>query len=190
MYRPIVLPLLVFMAASLSTAHSTAQADLPDDQAIEYRVRETPNVPESAVVFTITLYLTASDMDNDEVGWEIDEIRFRQLNSQPLQRLWIEDSPVVSSPDGLWWVEHADPQDPQIGEFDMPPLLTGTADAEHSEDPDLDYSFEGVAYVSPPPPPFEDTVALDYTLTLEGEEEPIEEGDDEPAESAGVQDPD
>lgn len=191
MYRPIVLPLLVFMGASLSTAYNTAQAAFPDDQAIEYRIRETPNAPESAVVFTITLYLTAGDVDGDEVGWEIEEIRFRQPISQSLEILWIEASPVVDSPDGLWWVEHADPQDPQIGEFDMPPLLTGTADAEYSEDPDLHYSFEGVAYVSPPSPPFQDTVALDYILTLAGEDDPIEEGDDEPVEpDEGVHDPD
>lgn len=162
----------------VGTTYTAARAELPDDQIVEYRVHETPTNPESAVVFAVRLELRAVDSDANGVGWEITTAKFRQPDTT-----WTEDSPYIDSPDGLWWVDHADPNAPEESEFVLPPLLVGTATADDPLDDDLDYDLEGVEY-SPPPgePPYENTGALDYSFTLAHEEDPLEEGDDEPVE--------
>ena len=91
---------------------------------------------------------------------------------------------------GLWWIKHADPEDPVLSEFLLPPLLEGVAKAEDPGNDDLEYMVEGVTYDPPPGgPPFEPTAALDYQYALVGQKTPPEEGDDEPVEPGGTHDP-
>jgi hypothetical protein len=166
---------------------------LPDDQTIDYSVYATPTDPESAVVFIASLTLVADSASAEEVGWEVTEIRFTQPGegSNP-DIVWVESTPVVESPDGLWWVDHADVENPVDSEFVMPPLLTGTALPEDPAEDDLDYTLEGVTYTppqTPEEPPHATTAAMDYSFQRAMAQAPIEEEEDELVEVIGVNDP-
>ena len=152
---------------------------------VSYWIHETPADPNSPVEFRIRLELANSDEDGDSIGWEVTSLEICQVESTGACTLWVDDDPNVPTQDGLWWVEHADPNDPQDDEFTMPPHLQGTAAADDPNDADLDYDFEGQVYLAPTPPgepPYDVTAALDYTFTPVGSNDPIGDGDDEPVE--------
>ena len=171
-----------------------AMADgLPEDQTVYYYIHDDPTQRPSNVVFAIRLDLTAVDSDADAVGWDITSIEFRQPAGRPApDTVWGEAAPTVDSADGLWWVEHSDTALPVLEEFTLPPKLVGLAIAQNPLDKNLDYDFEGVAYVPPPEgAPFDITAALTYVFTEEEEDEPVKQGTDEPVDIPnGVNDPD
>lgn len=172
---------------------TAAAAPLPADQAIEYNIRDIPTDPESDVVFTVTIELTAVDVVDNSVAWKVTSAKLYEAPSVVKQSAgWTDGTPSVEVLNGLWWVDHADPLDPQLDEFAIPPHIHGTADSNDPSHKDLDYTFEGATYTPPPGgPPFNPTGALTYNFTLVNEEEPIEEAEDEPVEiSELVQDPD
>ncbi len=175
-------------AIVVCTSYATARADLPGPLTVEYKIRETPTNPNSDVVFTVVLVLTAEDESGESVGWQIKKIRLTDVDAAPFGPwIWDEVSPTVDTPDGLWWVTHADHTDPQFEEFDETPLLEGTATAQGQHD-DLDYSFQGDTWGGTSM--YGGSVlALTYEFTIEGEEDPEEEGDDEPVEVDGEADP-
>ena len=174
------------LIVALCAMHSSARAaELPADQIFEYRIHETPTDPESEVVFVVKLLLEAADLEGDAVGWKVEKITFREPGEGGApDSVWFEASPVVRSPDGLWWVTHEDPQSPTLDEFDDPPLLEGTAAAEDPQAEDLEYAFEGAEY--PGSPPYVITGGLTYDFRLAdcsiiirgGENEPVEIDDD------------
>ncbi len=184
MYRSISLVTTVSVVC-LALSSAMARADLPPDQTVYYNIREVPTDPDSDVVFIVVLDLTAADSDGDWIGWEIATAEFWQPTGAKLYSIWTDNTVDVDSPDGLWWVEHANPDKPDRSEFVLPPWLTGTATAEDPSNDDLDYDFEGVEYTPPPGgPPFEVTGALTYEFTLHQASEPLEEGDAEAVEIA------
>ncbi|MEE9296951.1 MAG: hypothetical protein V3W34_18560 [Phycisphaerae bacterium] len=190
--RSNILYTVLITGTVVGTTYTAANAVLPDDQTVEYRIHETPTDPKSAVVFVVRLELTAEDSAGYEVGWEITTAQFRQPGTP--DTTWTEDYPYVDTTDGLWWVKHADPEAPEASEFVLPPWLLSTATADDPQDDDLDYDLEGVAYSLPPPPgepPYENTAALDYSFTLAQQEILLVEGDDEPVDAPnGVEPPD
>lgn len=178
----------IAVAAVLCLPCSAAWADLPGERTIQYKIRDTPSDADSTPVFIVELDLSASDMDGDSVGWKINEMRFLDKNPTrtPLKS-WVKSSPTVSTQDGLWWIDHADPDDPQVSEFDVTPLLEDTATAQGSYN-DLDFSFQGAGYSGSPV--YGGNVAgLTHEFTIVGAATPEEEGDDEPAELDEVADP-
>jgi hypothetical protein len=162
---------------------SVANAQLPPEPMdVVYRIHDDPDDPNSAIVFTVMLSLEAEEVDENWIGWQITEIRFRQpgQNGDP-DTIWIESDPDVPAHDGLWWVDHADRDDPQLDEFAEPPHLVGIAAAVDPNDADLKYDFEGVGYTpGSGGPPWDATAALDYKFTLDGQSSPLESGTDEP----------
>jgi len=186
--------LFVAMAASFMSTFAAKAAPpeppqipvLPPDRMITYTIHETPTDPESDVVFTIAMYLAAGDRDGDSVGWNIVYIDFLQPDTGNPDTTWTEDSPYVDSADGLWWIDHADGTFPDVSEFDLPPLMVGTAAADDPNDDDLEFDFEGVTYTTPPGgDPYANNVALTYFLALAPTPTvPIEEGGDEPVDVA------
>ncbi len=189
MYHSRIAQLTAVVVAFVGVICSDALAE-DKELSVRYNVRETPGDPSSAVIWTIDLALQEKQVDGNDVGWLIDSITISQLNATgQVENTWTELTPTVNSPDGLWWVEHADPQDPKRTEFAQPPLVEGTAIAQDPPDADLDYYLEGVPYEPPPEPPFEVTAALDYTFTLVGSSEPEGDGDDEPVELPPLDDP-
>lgn len=176
--------LAIFSVLILAANADMALADLPDDVQIKYYIHEDRTDPESPIVFKVLLLMEARDSDSASVGWLIKEAEFRQPNTDPdPDTVWIDTTVDVDTSDGLWWVDHADTLAPDAGEFDMPPLITGIADAEAVSGDDLDYKWEGVTYLAPPEgPPFEDTTAAGFRFRLLPLPDPELEGDDEPGE--------
>ncbi|MCG8409443.1 MAG: hypothetical protein MI923_29915 [Phycisphaerales bacterium] len=169
--------ILAFLAFSISSVcANVALAALPDDQTIEYKIYDG-----TQVVFTVRIHLKAVSVDNGSVEWSVQKMVFYQQGSKTGD--WEELNPTVDTPDGRWWVNHADTENPELEEFDMPPLMEGCATSLNSNVDDLDFSFEGQVYTEPPGgAPYTITVALDYLFHIVGKIDPEEEGEDEPAE--------
>jgi hypothetical protein len=155
----------------------------PMTRDIEYVIHQTPTDPNSPISFRIKLSLESIDQRGNKIGWDITSIEIREIGDP--DAVWVDNDPIVPTQDGLWWVKHDDPNDPQHAEFTMPPRLHGTADAQLPTDDDLDYDFEGKKYTppeAPEEPPYQITAALDYSFTLVGGKDPIGYGEDEPVE--------
>jgi hypothetical protein len=186
------LGLSLWVMARVAMAGLTASAVLglvpaslaqPQTKVIEYWLHETPDDPNSPVVFGITLSLEIADQDGDQIGWDITSIEIREVGDP--DTVWVEDDPSVPAADGLWWVTHEDPNEPTNDEFVVPPHLHGIADAQDPGGDDLEYDVEGKTYVPPALPelpPHEITAALDYEFTVVGDDEPVGGGKDEPVE--------
>lgn len=179
---------VVLLSGLLSIAWAQ---ELPADETVAYWIHELPDDPNSAVTLSITLTLHADDSDSGSVGWQITEVEFRQPGTGGASdTVWTESFPSVNSADGLWWVEHSDPGDPQPSEFSWPPLLTGDAVAVDPANADLSYALEGLAYTPPPEgAPYTVTAAFQYSFSLLGESAPFLEGEDEPVEVPPESDP-
>lgn len=180
---PYLLAIGLTMSAMSAAAHGQGP---PITQDVVYRIHADPDDANSAVTFAVWLKLEQADVDGDSAGWDITSIRFRLVGEggQP-DTLWTVSEPNVPTSDGLWWVTHADPEDPQLCEFATPPHLTGTAPANESSDPDLNYDFEAGNYTTPPGgDPWDVTTGLSYSFTQVGDEDPVEAGEDEPVEVA------
>lgn len=181
-----VFRMVVATAVLLGLTASSRGEFITCGKTVWYRVHETPTDPVSDVVFIVRLKLKAEDSTVSSVGWRIEAAEFRQPNSggSP-DTVWHEILPPIGTSDGLWWCNHADVLDPQLGEFAMPPELKGVATAEEPSDPNLQYVVRGVPYTPPPEgPPHECTAGLDYAFTKVGTAVPEEEGDDEPVEES------
>lgn len=192
MYRSHFAQFTMVAAVFVGIVHSNVLAEPTGSETllVQYKLRETPSDPNSAVTWTIGLYLKEKQVDSNDVGWLIESIKISQLDSVGLpENVWTEETPTVDSSDGLWWAEHADPNDPQASEFVEPPLLESTATTEDPASADLDYYLEGVPY-NPPSggPPYVETGALNYTFTLVGSSDPEHEGEDEPVDIPPVED--
>ncbi|HKQ48001.1 MAG TPA: hypothetical protein VJZ71_08035 [Phycisphaerae bacterium] len=134
---------IVSAAFPVLTGGAVAQADLPADRDVVYSIRATPGDPQSPVTFTVTLHLVADHADGDFVSWTIETATFDRLGSSPKQ--WVKDHPpIAESPDDYWTIEHADPMNPALMEFAVPPQIIGTAIAQSSAYDDLDYAFDTV----------------------------------------------
>jgi hypothetical protein len=152
-----------------------------------YGIHETPADPNSPLAFLITLSLAASAGDCTATGWTITTLEIRQLDPNGgSDTVWTQADPNVPTPDGLWWVVHADVASPQASEFVLPPHLIGTATAVDPNDANLEYDFVGVAYTppaAPESPPYAVTAATTFALRGEGAQPPIAIGEAEPTET-------
>ena len=150
---------------------------------VDYLIREVPEDPNSNVIYIISLGIEAEQTEGDWVGWLIGEVAIVRPGSVgQTEAYWIEDSPYVPTSDGLWWVEHVDISHPLAEEFDNTPKLAGIAVANDPYDDDMEYDMVGKTFSGEFPRYDERVSAQTLTLTFVGEEEPEEEGDDEPVE--------
>jgi len=166
-----------------------ANADLPPDRVVTFQIRETPADPQSDVVWTVRLSITATTVHDNTVGWAIEELSLEEQddNFSP-HRQWIEEWPIVNSPDGLWRVYHGDPVNPLPSEFSELPLVGGVASTAGLGTANLGYQLEGMP--SPGDPQYEGNVSkLTFSFALEGEVGPLDDGEDEPVEIADEEDP-
>jgi len=115
--------------------------------------------------------------------------RIEELDSNGSQlSLWTDDAPRVDTSDGLWWVEHADTENPDPADFVEPPYIYGTGGECDTLADNLDFDVEGNAYTPPPEgPPYTITTSIDYTFKLEGSSSPLRDGKDEVADMPGSQ---
>ena len=173
------------------TATSTARADLPADRSVFYVMHAVPTDPASEATFIVKLDLRAVDQIGADVAWEVAAATFRESLTGGNENRWNITLPFVDTPDGLWWIEHADPDIPVRSEFTVPPTLLGLAIAEDPADPDLHFDVAGVLYVPPPEgAPYQTTASLSYAMRQDGDPDPDPVGDDEPVDVPdGVNDP-
>ena len=160
-------------------------SELPPERVATYVIHEVPSDPNSAVTMTINLSLRAQDAHDLAVGWEVASIEFRAPAASGVgDSVWVAVQPALETPDGLWWVEHADPLLPLASEFAQSPHFTGTATATEQAEQDLLYDFEGSSYSIPYPylDPYPITGGLDYAFAVVEEPEPVTGGIDEPVE--------
>lgn len=174
--------LVAAVASALATP--SAQAVLPPDQVVEYHLRENPADPQSAVLVTIRLELSAVDQDASTVGWEITHAHFDQYTSlgEPVAS-WSIERPEVDTVDGLWWVAHEHPEEPSATDFTTAPSVSGAAPRVTGTGPDLLFSLAPGALASQYQSYYGGAVAgLTYALQEEGDEDDLADGQSEPAE--------
>lgn len=180
LFRDIARAFLAFGAMVMLSA--AAVASPPGTYQVTLYLYETPNDVESPLLYAFSLTLTPADEAGNAIGWLIEEaalIRPDAGGGDP--HVFIDTDPNVASGDGLWWVQHADPNAPTIEEFDYTPLVTGATVPLDSSDPDLEYEFEGHGPVQGGQGTSQPMLAaVSYVIIQSGEEEPEEEGDNEP----------
>jgi len=154
-------------------------------RVVQFDIRVSPGDTGSDVNYSVLLDLNKQDTMNQYVGWEVLRIEFQKLDENgDVVTAWVEDFPVIDSPDGLWWTIHGNPGHPVRGEFVQMPLLLGTAVSCDSSMPLLQYDISSEEYVPPvgQVKPFEATAALTYYLAIgdDPEGDPDSDGDDDP----------
>ena len=177
--------LALVTAIGLIVPAAGAVADLPADQILTYSIRENPDDEQSDVIWTVEFRLEPVNAIGNSVAWETTQVVIEEIGSNGTTlNEWTDTAPAFGTAGRLWWIEHADPEDPKLTEFDMLPSIDGTTDADDPNNTDLDYEFEGGACDTSCQQMYGGTgVALTYTLTMEGENQPEEDEEDEPAES-------
>ncbi|HVP12020.1 MAG TPA: hypothetical protein VMV94_12635 [Phycisphaerae bacterium] len=149
--------------------------------SISYQIHAVPDDPKSPVLFAVTLEVEEADRDGDSVGWEILSAHFERHGQGAAT--WIKDAPFVATPDGLWWVRHANANAPVTEDFVKPPEIAGTAEGQDGMHDDLGFVLEG-AFYDPElrGSPFTTTGSLNYAFVLANAPEPVAEGEDDPVE--------
>jgi hypothetical protein len=170
--------------AALGLFGRLACADPPTAWVVTYGIHETPTQSSGPIVFLVKLSLRRQNMDGSSIGWHITSIQIIQKGPNgSSDAVWTQDNPSVSSPDGLWWIDHANAEEPQPSEFELSPHLTGTAAAADPNLPDLTYDVKGEPYAVPLPPtqpPYVVTGAMDWNFTRVGDQNPLDEGSGDP----------
>src|SRR5690606_15826329 len=108
-----------------------------------------------------------------QVGWQVERIEIRRLDEagEAVGR-WLDSAPQVNSPDGLWWVAHADPLAPNHTEFRGAPPIGGVGGALDSDLGPLVYAFEAVGRPNDP-----NLASISCTLIFVGWVEPLRGGE-------------
>jgi len=157
-------------------------AALPPDRVVHYAIREDPADPDSRIQYVLSLSLSAQEQNVDYIGWSVDNYMITETAVIGVDSVWDVDAPNVLTTDGLWWVKHADPDNPVRSDFVEPAQIADTASAHDPSDPDLHFDVAGVPYSEPPEgPPYAVTAALDFTFIKDGSSEPDDSGSHEPA---------
>ena len=122
--------------------------------------------------------LTAVSTNGASVAWEVTELLLMEVDSNgAAANEWTDFSPAFGTSNGLWWVEHNDPEAAALVEFDMPPWIEGTAEAADENEDDLEYSIGGELCDSSCQELFGGSVsALDYEFTPVGQQTPLRQG--------------
>lgn len=164
MYHRTALRLLLIASLSGAAPFASGAATYAvRTEIVSYGIYDDPSDEQNReLIYWIVLYLSECDSDVDSIGWCVTKIKIIEFNDAPTaDRTWADNSPTVATGDGLWWVDHADFDDPQPDEFLMPPFIDGTAEGVAQES-DLDYEFEGKVL-----PTEEDYFTATAALTLD-----------------------
>lgn len=136
---------LVVALGLVGTSFGRALAEAPR-HVVQYTAYQQTAGPDQPVEYVVQLHLNAVEVRGNHVGWEVDELRIvRRMAPLETYTAWSEPLPFLDTPDGLWWVEHADVHQPQDGEFTRLPHIEGRASA-FIDGPSLDYELQGVVY--------------------------------------------
>lgn len=165
------------LVLSLATASARAQSG-SQTMSVRYRIFVNPEVPAEGEAWRLSLGLRAADSGSQGIGWEVERVSLRRPGQSTVcDDFWVDSSPIVDTTDGLWWIDHADPQQPELAEFLEPPHISGLAAIESGgATQELEYWFAASGLESQSA----GTAYLDYWWRLDGEDEPEDEGDEEP----------
>lgn len=119
-------------AAATFTALRTVQAD-NSYFAFAYDILKDSSDPNSGVEFHVVFEVSESDRDADWVGWHVDTLYIVQSHAGGGETIYKTDSATVDTADGLWWIQHAKPDEPDAAEFDVAPMIHGTAPSVSSQ---------------------------------------------------------
>lgn len=174
---------LLFCLAPVVCLTSQARADLPDDRIVHFAIHEDPSNPNSPIDYILSLSISAQEQDGDWIGWQVDNYQITEKATLGSDTIWDVDLPDVGTADGLWWVEHSDPDNPVRADFKAIAPVVDTAVADDPNGDDLEFDVSSGVYTPPQGgDPWEITTALDFTFTVSGEADPSDSGTDEPAE--------
>ena len=176
---------ILAVGASVLMMYSGAMA-LPPDRVVHIAIHQNPENPNSRVQYYLSYSITAEEQDGDWIGWEIETFTITEKALLGSDTVWDVDDPDVGTTDGLWWVEHDDPDNPVRADFVEPAPVADTAVANDPADPDLDFDVVGVPYTAPPEgPPYEITGAISFAFstTPDPNDPPDDGGDDEPVDN-------
>lgn len=188
---------LVSLCALLFFVQSASA--FPPDRHVYFAVHQNPDNPTSPIQYYFTLDVTAVSQDGNDIGWAVTSFSVTELVTLGNDIVWSLVDPFVDTEDGLWWVTHADPENPVRSEFILPVHIADTALAEDPSNADLDFDMKGESYTAPPGgAPYEVTAALDFSLKLSttpagdppddsGDDEPVDTPDDLPPSGTGAQ---
>jgi len=172
------------MLGCLSTlASAQAQSTLPPDRSVFYNIHTDSQDPDSPVLISAEVSLTALEREGDDVAWYPLWVAITQFDEHgEIAGSWTHFEPLFGQT-RVWWVTHRDPMAPKSDEFTTPPELSGTADSDMPNGPTLDYFILGKNTTTPPEEPYPITSILDYSFQRSDDPEPIDEDEDEPAET-------
>lgn len=181
MFRSRIVPLCGVLAVVSAAGLPSARAqEPPATRIVTYNHLQTLETPSSETTWAVDVELLKSQSSGNEIGWTVVSLTVVELDAAGVVlRAWLDETVMLSTPDGLWWTQHADPLSPDLSDFSLPPLMVGTAAAQDPGYADLDYSVEGVPYqLQPQDPVYDDWAALDYAFTLVGSSQSEATGDD------------
>lgn len=160
--------LLSCVPACLILATQSLAQSLPPDQTVSYQLHADPEDPNSPVTVTTTVTLVASQESGSAVGWSISAIDIHALDGASQSTHWAGNLVQIQAPDGLWWITHSDPNAPQLTDFAVPPLLTGTVTNESNANLTMNFELEGNTEVPVNNTPFILTSFIRYFLLHPG----------------------
>ncbi len=185
MNRNATLALAAALAVATGLARPAAAQEQPPDYSLTFTLYATPGDPESDVKAVVTVDFKEMDRSGSEVQWGVLRIRFLiPAGGGEPERVWL-DATQRLSPGERFWLTHADPDNPQPGEFAELPAFEGEADAVSGTNTNLLFVFDVDAPLNPEL--YGGNVAdTSFSLALETTPEvPIVNGDEEPAETEG-----
>ena len=172
---------------------------LPPDREVHYAIHQNPENPFSRVQYVLTLSITALEQDGDWIGWEVTNYKITEKAVLGSDTVWGVDLPFVDTDDGLWWVEHVDPNDPGRAEFAVAAPVSDRAVAQDPGIPDLYFDVVGQPNaVSPEGWPEDVTGTLNFAFWALPEPDdpppapddpPDDNGDNEPVDQPVPSDP-
>jgi len=164
----------------------------PADRVVQYAIHVDPTNPKSRVQYVLSLTISAREQDQGWIGWQVENYTITEKAILGRDTVWSVDFPFVDTTDGLWWVEHIDPDNPDRSEFGMPAAVVDTAVAQDAGDPDLHFSVVGVPYASPAGLEQSGVIgAVDFTFstTANPYDLPDDSGDGEPVDTPDTPSP-
>jgi hypothetical protein len=184
----------VFLGVSMfilgANGSSVVHAEPPESKIISLLFHSIPDDPASEVSLVVTLSLSPVASDGNTIGWSIDAVDFFKPTENDGWKRWQTGAlDVLDSPDGLWWVAHADVSSPTESEFTVLPALAGLGDPEHLDDPELFFIIEATesTIIADPDAPYASRTAYCHFHFSDGEDQV--EGNDEPVEIDRPEDP-
>ena len=174
--------LITAIAITLTTltfAPAEAKADSTSNFVVNYVIRDSLD-PKTDDKFVVSLELEEIDYDGNTTAWAIARATFREIHPDGTETTWRIDYPDTDLPNDLWWVEHENPEIPNVSEFAAVPNLIGTATPTSPDNDYLQYEFRGDGLTTIPSKPTLLAAKMSFKFKKQEDLLPIEEEEDEP----------